>query len=136
MCHAVLCFRLRNWQFVIARQFHLAVLSYPENGVCAPCSGITRSATWCAAATPFVSEDDDVAVIIEGGRMPVGKVGIRDFGNSGRVLWIRDIQQDAVSGACTTGESNTGVCCDVMALVGHTRTLGPFTVVTTLPEAS
>src|SRR5690606_36315929 len=92
---AVLSSRLGGGQFVEALPVQFPVLDGGDQ-VGAPVGGVLGAATRLGAAAPFIGGSDLVAGVVEGRRVPVGHVGIEQFGNPGRVLRVRDDQQDAV----------------------------------------
>src|SRR5262245_26784567 len=52
-----------------------------RHGLPPPYLRIARTALRGAAAAPFVTEQELGAVVVEGGRMPVGQIGIRHRGD-------------------------------------------------------
>ena len=133
--HAVLQLALRHRQLVVARQLHLPVDDV-EDGVRAPVGRVRRAAAGLAASAPLVGEEDLAAVVVEGGRVPVGEVGVYHFVQAHRVHRVRDVQQDAVPRARARGQADLRKDRDVVALVGEPGFLGALAVVAALPESA
>ena len=114
---AVLGRALGRGQFVEAAAGQGAVVDGGDH-IGAPGGRVGRLTARADAAAPFIGEDDLVAGVVEGGRVPVGHVGVEDVGHPGRVLRVRDVQQDAVAAAGAGGQPDLGIDGDVVALVG------------------
>ena len=93
-----------------------------------------KRAAGSAAAAPLVGEENLGAVVVKGRRVPVGEPGVYHFVDSHRVFRIGDIDQDAVAGAGTRCKSNLGVRGDVVTLVGHSRQLRTWAMITAAPQ--
>jgi len=108
---------LRGGELVIVGKGELVVFQ-AEDGVGAPLVGIVRPAARAETATPFVGENDFAAVVGEGGRVPVGIVGVVDGVETLRMDGIFDVEKNSVAGAGAGGEADGGVDRDVVALIG------------------
>ena len=113
--HAVLLRRLRRRQLVVALELQLAVRER-EDRVGAPLLRIGRAALGLAAAAPLVGEQELGAVVVEGGRVPVGEVRVGHGGDPLRVGRIADVEQQAVALAGAAGQTDRGIERDVVAL--------------------
>ena len=121
MSNAVLCLRLGRRHFVIIGEVELTVLQ-PKDRIRSPNIRVICTATWAHAAAPFVGIDDLAAVIRERCRVPICIVRVVDRLDPFGIRGVFDIQQNAVTGACTGRKADLGICRDVMALVRFRRT--------------
>ena len=80
--------------------------------------GVVVAALGCAAAAPLVGEHDLAAVVAEGGRVPVGEVGVGHGGETEGVGGVGDVEEEAVAAACAARQADVGVDGDVVALGG------------------
>ena len=134
MRHAVFQFQLRGGHFEIAPEFQLAINDV-VNGIGAPGQGVMGAAARAAAATPFIGKEHLGAVIVESGRMPVGKALVGDGVNTRRLSWVGNIENDAVARARAGGDPGLGKHRDVVALVRLAGFLGFIAVVPAPPQA-
>ena len=134
MCHAVLLLDLWGRQLVITAKLELAIDDV-VNGISAPVHRVVGAAARSATAAPLVRENDFGAVVVERGRVPVGKALVDDFVHARRIQRIGDVEDDAVARARAAGNPAFGKHGDVVALVGNTGVLRVVTVVAALPQA-
>src|SRR5690606_17615615 len=90
----------------------------------APVDRVLGAAAGVGAAAPLIGEDDGVAGVVEGRRVPVGHVGVEQLGDARGVLGVGDVQQDAVAAAGAGGQRQVRIDGDVVAVVGLGGVLG------------
>ena len=84
---AVLLVALHGGHLVVAGEPQLLVDDV-EDGIGAPGDRVDRAAARAGAAAPLVGEDHLRAVVVEGGRVPVGKVLVEHLVETRRVLRV------------------------------------------------
>src|ERR1700681_2622142 len=95
MRHAVLGRGLGRRHLVVRGEREPAICQ-GEDRVPSPILWIGGAAAWLNAATPLVGKQDLIAVVVEGRRVKVGEVGIRDLIGPHGVYWVGDVEQDAI----------------------------------------
>ena len=122
MGDAILGRALRCGQLVEGLALQLVVFDGGDQ-VGTPVGGRVRRATRADATAPLVGEDDLVAGVAEGRRVPVGHVRIEHLGDACRIVGIGDVQQEAVAAAGPGRAVDGRIDGDVMSLVGLGRPL-------------
>ena len=131
--HAVLLLVLRRRNLEVAPELELPVGDVVD-GVGAPVERVVGAASRHHAAAPLVGEQHLRAVVVEGRGMPVREALVDHRIHTGRVQWIRDVEQDAVTRAGPGGDVPRREHGDVVTLVGGGGLLGMLTVVAATPE--
>ncbi len=112
---AVLDGGLRHRQLVVAAEAHLTVRD-GEDRVAAPLRGIVCATLGGTAAPPLVGEEHFRPIVVEGGRVPVGEVGVAHRRDTARIHRIPDVEQQAVAFAGAAGEPDRRIDGDVVTL--------------------
>src|SRR5215203_7270229 len=115
MRNAILFVGLRRGELVVALELELPILDR-EDRVGAPFLLVSCAALGCAAATPFVGEEQLRSIIVERGRVPVGEVGVGDGVEPNGIHRVLDIQQESVTLTRATRETERRIDRDVVAL--------------------
>src|SRR5690606_34673686 len=113
---------LRRRHLDVAAKLELTVDDV-EYRVRAPVLWVGRAAARTRAAAPFVGENDLCAVVAERRGVPVREARIDHLVHPRGIHRIGDIEQNAVTRACTGGEPELGEDGDVVTLVGLIRLL-------------
>src|SRR5688500_14909791 len=115
MCNAILLVGLRGRELVVALELELPILD-GENRVGTPFLLVGCPALGCAAAAPFVGEEQLRSIVVEGCRVPVGEVGVGDGVEPNGIHRVLDVQQETVPLTRTAGETEGRIDGDVVAL--------------------
>ena len=134
MRDAVLLVGLRRGDLVEAAEFELAVLEFVDR-VGAPVHRVTRLATRASAPTPFIGEQHLRAIVVEGGRMPIGETGLGHVVDPRGLQRIGNVEHDAIARTCPGRDPLGREDGDVVAVIGDVRVLRAFAVVAAEPQA-
>ena len=103
MSHTIFSFELGRAHLVMTLKNQFAVDDIVDR-VSSPSEWVVGATARAGAAAPLIRENHFGAVVVEGGRVPVGKACI---GRDINALWasrITDVEQDAVTGARASSE--------------------------------
>ena len=103
--------------------------------ICAPSHRVRRLATRTATAAPLVGEDHFRAIIVERGRVPIGKALVEHGIDPLGVHRVRDIEQDAIAAACPCRDVFRREDGDIVAFIGRARVLRIFGAFAAGPKA-
>ena len=130
----VLLLGLRGRELVKTPLSHLPVVKGVDR-IGAPLRLVGRAAPGRASATPLVGEHQLGGVVVEGGRVPIGKIGVADLGNPLGMGRIADVEQDPVARARARRDAEFRKGRDVVTLVRFGGRLSTLTAVPGFREA-
>ena len=132
MRDAVLHFALRGGQLVVAAIHQLAIDNIVDR-VRAIFARVLRAAPRARAAAPFVGVEHLGAVIVKGGRMPIGEALVRHRVDALGLARIGYVEDHAIARAGARRDALGRENGNVVALIGPTRVLRTLAMVAAQP---
>ena len=103
MSHTIFSFELGRAHLVMTLKNEFAVDDIVDR-ISSPCEWVVGATARTSAAAPLIRENHFSTVVVEGGRVPVGKACIGRNIDALRTSRITDVEQDSVTGARARSE--------------------------------
>ena len=98
MGHTIFGLELGGFHFVMTLKDQFAIDDIVDR-IGAPSERVIAATAGTGAAAPLIRENHFSAVVVERGRVPVGKAGIGRHIDALGMSWITDVEQDPIAGA-------------------------------------